>query len=68
MTTKTQNNIKLIQVQVEVDLDAPTQKSRAGLKIWRGEAATSDGYRLFFQIYEPSLKKEQSHGLKVSLK
>ena len=55
MTTQ-KANTKVISVQVEVDLDAPTQKSRAGLKIWRGEAATSDGYRLFFQIYAPSGK------------
>ena len=67
MTTQ-KANTKVIEIKVEIDLDSPTQKSRAGSSIWRGEAVTSDGYRLFFQIYEPSPQKAKAQGLKVSLK
>ena len=59
---------KTIQVQVELDLDAPTTESRGGVKVWRGEATTADGWRVFFQIYEPAKQKAKAQGLKVSLK
>ena len=71
MTTKNvapRANTKIIEVQVELDLDAPTSTSKAGASIWRGEATTSDGYRVFFQVYAPSPQKAKAQGLKVSLK
>ena len=64
MTAKT----KVISVQVELDLDAPTQTSRGGMKVWRGECTTPDGWRIFFQVYEPAKKIEKATGLKVTAK
>ena len=67
MNTK-KANTKIISVQIELDLDAPTSQSRGGVPVWRGEATLEDGFRLFFQIYSPKAEKPQAKGLKVVAK
>ena len=67
-TKKLTDNVKLIQVQIELDLNNPTASSRAGVGIWRGEAILEDGFRIYFQVYAPAPEKPKAQGLKIVAK
>ena len=67
-TKKLTDNVKVIQLQVELDLDAPTSQSKAGVGIWRGEAVTSDGWRIFFNVYAPAKERQKPQNVKVVAK